>query len=89
MLTGDTISEHHIDALVASLSPDGKDYSDCIAATHGQPTPIRAVYAARVRCAEILNAMSEAETSQLWNAYYAKIGYTMKDGRLVRISGSK
>ncbi len=58
MLTADTITDAQIETLLKELLLERKDetHSACVIALHDQPTPPHAVRAARVRCAEILNA---------------------------------
>ena len=54
MLNADTITEQ-IEKLLVELEGSA-DYAACVVALHDQPTPPRAVRAARERCVEILNA---------------------------------
>jgi hypothetical protein len=55
MLNTDTITDEQIEKLLVELE-GSEDYAKCVVALHEQPTPPRAVRAARERCDEILNA---------------------------------
>jgi hypothetical protein len=59
LLTADTITDDQIEKLLLELN--GADYAACVVALHDQPTPPRAVRAARERCAEIFNARNRRE----------------------------
>ena len=64
MLNADTITDEQIEKLLVELK-GSSDYATCVVALHDQPTPPRAVRAARERCAEILNARNGQSSGEV------------------------